>query len=102
MADGTLSLNSRQLEDGEVKDITELAPESHGIAQDVDNILDADHVSSSMVDEEELPLEQARAGTPPSPFSQNKGKGHARMPSEDSMITRPRRTTPQISHRDPS
>jgi hypothetical protein len=35
MADGTLSLNSRELEDGEVVDITELAPEGHGITQGV-------------------------------------------------------------------
>jgi hypothetical protein len=102
MADGTLSLNSRELEDGEVVDITELGPEGHGIAQDVEDILDADHVSPSVVDDEEPPLEQARAGAPPSPLPQNKGKGCARMPSEDSMIARPCRTTPQVSRRDPS
>jgi hypothetical protein len=45
MADGTLSPNSRELENGEVVDITELAPEGHGIAQDVEDVLDADHVS---------------------------------------------------------
>ena len=38
MAEGTLSPNSRELEDGEVADFTELAPEGHGIAQDVDDI----------------------------------------------------------------
>jgi hypothetical protein len=32
MADGTLSLNSRELEDDEVVDVTELTPEGHGIA----------------------------------------------------------------------
>jgi hypothetical protein len=40
-ADGTLSQKSRELEDGEVVDVTELAPEGHDIAQDVDNILEA-------------------------------------------------------------
>jgi hypothetical protein len=93
MADGTLSPNSRELKDGEVVDITKLTPEGHGIAQDVDDILDVDHVPSSVVDEEEAPLEQARAGTPPSPLPQNKGKGRARTPSEDSVIIRPHRTT---------
>jgi hypothetical protein len=44
MADGTLSPNSRELEDSEVVDITKLAPEGHGIAQDVEDILDADHI----------------------------------------------------------
>jgi hypothetical protein len=102
MADGTLSPNSRELEDGEVVDVTELAPEGHGITQDVFDILDADHMSSSVVDKEEQPLEQARAGTPPSPLPQNKGKGHARMPSEDSVIARPHCTTTWISRRDPS
>jgi hypothetical protein len=102
MDDNTLSPNSRELEDGEVVDVTELSPEGHGIAQDVDNILDADHVPSSVVNEEEPPLEQVRAGTPPSPLSQNKGKGRARMPSEDSVISRPCRTTPRVSRRDPS
>jgi hypothetical protein len=77
MADGTLSPNSRELKDGEVVDITELAPEGHGIAQDVEDILDANHVSASVDDDEELPLEQVRAGTPPSPLPQNKGKGRA-------------------------
>jgi hypothetical protein len=77
MADGTLSLNSRELEDGEVIDVTELSPEGHGIAQDVEDILDADHVSPSVVDDEEPPLKQARAITPSSPLPQNKGKGHA-------------------------
>jgi hypothetical protein len=101
-ADGTLSQNSRELEDGEVIDVTELTPEGHGIAQDVDDILDADHVPSSMVKEEEPLLEQARAGTPPSPLPQNKGKGRARMTSEDSVIVRPRRTTSWASQRDPS
>jgi hypothetical protein len=66
MAEGTLSPNSRELEDGEVADVTELAPEGHGIAQDVDDIPDADHVPSSVVDEEEPPLEQVRVATPPS------------------------------------
>jgi hypothetical protein len=97
MADGTLSQNSRELEDGEVIDVTELAPEGHGIAQDVDNILDADHVPSSVVDEEEPPLEQARARTPPSPLPQNKGKGRARTPSEDSVMVRPHRATLRAS-----
>jgi hypothetical protein len=59
MADGTMSQNSRELEDGEVADVTELAPEGHGIAQDVEDIPDADHVPSSVVDEEEPPLEQS-------------------------------------------
>jgi hypothetical protein len=85
-----------------VVDITELAPEGHGITQDVEGILDADHMSPSMVDDEEPPLEQARAGTPPSPLSQNKGKGRAWTPSEDSMIAKPRHTTPRILRRDPS
>jgi hypothetical protein len=39
------------------------------------------------------PLEQVRAATPLSPLPQNKGKGHARMMSEDSVIIRPRSTT---------
>jgi hypothetical protein len=86
MAEGTLSPNSRELEDGEVTEITQLAPEGHGIAQDVDDIPDADHVPSSVVDEEEPPLEQARVAIPPSPLPQNKGKGHARTMSEDSVI----------------
>jgi hypothetical protein len=101
-ADGTLSQNSRELEDGEVCDLTELAPEGHGIAQDVESILDADHVLSSVVDEEEPPLEQARAVTPPSPLPQNKGKGRDRTTSEDSMIARPCSTTSRASRRDPS
>jgi hypothetical protein len=75
VADGTLSPNSRELVDGGVIDTTELAPEGHGIAQDVDDILEIDHIPSSVVDEEEPPLEQARAGTPPSPLPQNKGVG---------------------------
>jgi hypothetical protein len=54
-----------------------------------------------VVDEEEPPLEQARAGTPPSPLPQNKGKGRARTLSEDSMIARPRHTTSWVSRRDP-
>jgi hypothetical protein len=54
MVYGTLSLNSRELEDGEVVNITELAPEGHGIAQDVEDILEADQVSSSVVDNEGL------------------------------------------------
>jgi hypothetical protein len=49
MADGTLSLNSRELEDGEVIDLTNLTPEGHGIAQDVESIMGADHVSPSVV-----------------------------------------------------
>jgi hypothetical protein len=101
-AEGTLSQNSREIEDGEVADITKLAPEGHGIAQDVEDIPDADHVPSSVVNEEELPLEQARAVTPPSPLPQNKGKGRARTTSEDSMIIRPCSTTSQASRRDPS
>jgi hypothetical protein len=95
-ADGTLSPNSRELEDSEVADITELTPEGHCIAQD------ADHVPSSMVDEEELTPTQARAATPPSPLPQNKGKGRAQMTSEDSVIVRPRRATSRASQRDPS
>jgi hypothetical protein len=102
MAEGTLSPNSRELEDGEVADITELAPEGHGIAQDVEDFPDADHVPSSMVDEEEPPLEQARVATPPSPLPQNKGKGRARTTSEDSVIVRSRNTTSRASRRDPS
>jgi hypothetical protein len=82
LADGTLSLNSRELEDGEVVDVTKLTPEGHGITQDVEDILDAHHVSPSVVDDEEPPLEQARAGTPLSPLPRNKGKGRARTPSE--------------------
>ena len=39
VADSTLSPNSRELEDGEVVDVTELAPEGHGIAQNVDDSL---------------------------------------------------------------
>jgi hypothetical protein len=101
-ADGTLSQNSRELEDGEVADLTELAPEEHGIAQDVEDIPDADHIPSSVVDDEEPPLEQARAVTPPSPLLQNKGKGRARMTSEDSVIVRPHSTTSRLSRRDPS
>jgi hypothetical protein len=68
MADGTLSPNSRELEDGEVIDISELTPEGHGIAQDIDDTLDSDHVSLSIVDNEELPLEQARAKIPQPPL----------------------------------
>ena len=101
-ADGTLSPNSRELEDGEVADFTELAPEGHGIAQDVDDIPDADHVPSSVVDEEEPPLEQARATTHPSPLPQNKGKGRARTTSEDSVIVRPRNAPAWAARRDPS
>jgi hypothetical protein len=100
MADSTLSPNSRELEDGEVADIIELAPEGHGIAQDVEDIPDANHVPSSVVDEEELPLEQARVITPPSPLPQNKGKRRARTMSEDSVIVRPRKTTSRASRRD--
>jgi hypothetical protein len=102
IADGTLSQNSRELKDGEVTDVTDLAPGGHGIAQDVEDIPDADHVPSSVVDEEEPPLEQARAVTPPSPLPQNKGKGRARTTSEDSVIVRPRSTTSPASRRDPS
>jgi hypothetical protein len=101
MADGTLSLNSRELEDGDGIEVTELSPEGHGIAQDVEDILDADHMSPSMVNDEELPLEQARARTPPSPLPRNKGKGHAQTLSKDSVIVRPRRTSSWISRRDP-
>jgi hypothetical protein len=96
-ADGTLSQSTRELEDSEVVDVTELAPERHGIAQDVEDILDADHVPSSVVEEGEPPLEQARAVTPPSPLPQNKGKGRAWTMSEDSMIVRPRSTTSRAS-----
>jgi hypothetical protein len=46
LADSTLSPNFRELEDGEVVDLTELAPEGHSIAQDVDDILEADHIPS--------------------------------------------------------
>jgi hypothetical protein len=102
MADGTLSPNSRELEDGEVVDITELTPKGHGIAQDVEDILDADHMSPSVVDDKEPLLKQGRAGTPLSPLPWKKGKGCAQTLSEDSMILRPRRTTSQISRRDPS
>jgi hypothetical protein len=102
MADVTLSPNSRELEDGEVVDITELTPEGHGIAQDVEDILDANHVSPSMVDDKEPLLEQARAGTPLSPLPQNKGKGHAQTPFKDSVIVRPCHTLSRISRRDPS
>ena len=77
-ADGTLSQSSRELEDGEVVDVTELAPEGHGIAQDVEDILDADHMSPSVVDNEESLLEQGRAETHHPPFPQNKVKGQAR------------------------
>jgi hypothetical protein len=52
MADGTLSLNSRELKDSEVIDITELPPEGHGISQDVEDILEANHISPSVVDDE--------------------------------------------------
>jgi hypothetical protein len=97
MADGTPSQNSRELEDGEVAEFTELAPEGHAIAQDVDDIPDADHIPSSVVDKEELPLEQVRAATPPSPLPQNKGKGCAQTTSEDSVIIRPRKTTSRAS-----
>jgi hypothetical protein len=72
------------------------------ICHNIEDILDADGVSPSMVDDEEPPLEQARAGTPPSPLPQNKGKGRARMSSKASVIARPRRTTPQVLWRDPS
>jgi hypothetical protein len=102
MADGTLSMNSREIKDGEVVDITELAPEGHGIAQDIKDILDADHMSPSMVDDEEPPLEQARARTPPSPFPQNKGKGRAQTPSEDTMIVRPSHNTAGLAERSKS
>jgi hypothetical protein len=68
MADSTLSLNSRELKDGEVIDPTKLTPEGHCVAQDVEDILDANQVSPSVVDNEEPPLEQARAGTPLSPL----------------------------------
>jgi hypothetical protein len=74
MAEGTLSPNSRELEDGEVADMTELAPEGHGIAQDVEDILDANHVPSSVVDEEEPPLEQVRAATPLHPCPRTKAR----------------------------
>jgi hypothetical protein len=86
VGNGTLSPSSRELEDGEVIDITKLAPEGHAMAQDVEDIMDADHVSPSVVDNEEPLLEQARAGTPPSPLPQKKGKGRARTPSEESVI----------------
>jgi hypothetical protein len=102
MADGTLSLNSRDLEDREVVDVTELTHEGHGIAQDDEDILDADHVSPSVVNDEEPPLEQVRARTPSSHLPWNKGKGHARTPSGDSMIARPRHPSSWISRRDPS
>jgi hypothetical protein len=89
MADGTLSLNSRELEDGEVVDITELAHDGHGISQDVESVPDADHGSPSMVDDEEPLLEQARAETAQPPLPWNKGKGHSQTLSEDSVIARP-------------
>jgi hypothetical protein len=102
MADGTLSPNSREHKDSEVVDVTKLSPEGHGIAQDVADILDADHMSPSMVDDKELPLEQVRTGTPLSPLPWNKGKGRAQIPSEDSVIVRPCCTSSQIPWRDPS
>jgi hypothetical protein len=102
MADGTLSLNSRELEDGEVVDVTKLAPECHGIAQDVEDSLDANQMSPSVVNAEEPPLKQARAGTHLAPLPQNKGKGRARTPTEDSVIVRPHCTSSWISQRDPS
>jgi hypothetical protein len=85
MADGTLSPNSRELEDSEVIDITELTPEGHSITQDIEDILDADHISPSMVNDKEPLLGQARAKTPHPPLPQNKGKGHAWTLSKDSV-----------------
>ena len=102
MADRTVSPKSRELEDSEVIDITKLAPEGHGIAQDVEDILDADHMSPSVVNDEEPPLEQARAGTPLSPLPWNKGKGHDQTLPENSMIIRPPHTSSWISRRDSS
>jgi hypothetical protein len=61
MADTTLNPNSRELEDSEIVDIIKLAPEGHGIAQDDENVLGANHVSPSVVDDEEPLLEQVRA-----------------------------------------
>jgi hypothetical protein len=62
MADSTLSPNSGELKDGEViVDITELTPEGQDIPQDVEDILDANHVSPRMVNNEEPLLKQARA-----------------------------------------
>jgi hypothetical protein len=63
MEDSTLSPNSRELEDGEVVDITKLTPDSHGITQGIEIVLGTDHVSPSMVNDDEPPLEQARAAT---------------------------------------
>jgi hypothetical protein len=46
MADDTLSLNSRESEDSEVVDITEITPDGHRIAQDLKSVLGgADYVS---------------------------------------------------------
>jgi hypothetical protein len=73
MADGTLSPNSRELEDGEVVDITELSPEGHCISHDVERVLDADHMSPSVVDNEGPPLEQVGAKTPQPPLLRNTG-----------------------------
>jgi hypothetical protein len=41
MDDGTLSLKYRELKDSEVVDIIKLAPEGHGITQDVGSVWDA-------------------------------------------------------------
>jgi hypothetical protein len=62
MADATLSPDTRELEDVEVIDVTEIAHEGHRITQDVGSVPPLDHVSPSVV-EEEPPLEQARAST---------------------------------------
>jgi hypothetical protein len=74
MANATLSPNPRELEDGEIVNITE-SPEGHGIAQDAESVLPQDHLSLSMVDKEEPLLKQA--GTPAcwSSLPVNKGKG---------------------------
>jgi hypothetical protein len=74
MAEGTLSPNSRELEDSEVAEITEFAPEGHGIAQDVDDIPDTDHVPSSVVDEEEPPSNKRGSQHPLHPCLRTKAR----------------------------
>jgi hypothetical protein len=64
MVDATLNPNSRELEDGEVIGVTELTPEGLGITQDVESVMPPDHVSPSVVDDEEPPLKQVRESTP--------------------------------------
>jgi hypothetical protein len=71
VVDTTLSPNSRELEDSEVIDVTELAPEVHGIMQDIKSVLGPDHMSPSLVSDEKPPLEQVRASTSQSSLSMN-------------------------------